>query len=365
MPREGVCRFTDLIRGEMEVEWAREQDHVIQRADGSCLYNLASVVDDAEMEITHVIRAEEHLSNTPRQIFIAQGLGHALPAYAHLPFVAEPGSRNKLSKRKLDQYLRNPDFARLNDQGRTIAEAIGLTISPETFSPVVVDFYERTGFLPEAVVNSLLMLGWALDDRTEMFTRDEMIRHFALERVNRAPASFDPAKLMAFESRYMQACPVERKVEGCLPFLEGAGVLVAGAAPAARERVRRVIDAAGERITVMGDILSYTGFFLPDDRLTYDEDAFDRRLRRPPEAAVLLRRLGDRLAAAPSFAAAALEALVQEFTREEGIGMGQIVHALRVAVTGKAIGFGLFDSLAILGREAVTARIGRALARLV
>ncbi|HEY1860683.1 MAG TPA: glutamate--tRNA ligase, partial [Gemmataceae bacterium] len=101
MPRNGACRFDDYIRGDMVVEWAREQDHVIQRADGTVLYNLANVVDDFDMQISHVIRAEEHLSNTPRQIFIAQGLGYPPPEYAHVPFVAEPGSKNKLSKRKI------------------------------------------------------------------------------------------------------------------------------------------------------------------------------------------------------------------------------------------------------------------------
>ena len=111
MPREGKLVIDDLVRGEVEFDWAREQDHVIQRADGTCLYHLASVVDDFDFEITHVIRAEEHLSNTPRQMFIAQSLGYPLPEYAHLPYVAEPGSKNKLSKRKLDKYLKNRDFA--------------------------------------------------------------------------------------------------------------------------------------------------------------------------------------------------------------------------------------------------------------
>ena len=111
MPREGALVIDDLVRGRVEFQWAREQDHVIQRTDGSCLYHLANVVDDHDFQISHVIRAEEHLSNTPRQIFIAQALGYPLPQYAHLPFVAEPGSRNKLSKRKLDKYLKNRDFA--------------------------------------------------------------------------------------------------------------------------------------------------------------------------------------------------------------------------------------------------------------
>src|SRR5581483_8425053 len=151
MPREGSCQFHDLIRGPMEIQWAEEQDHVIQRADGSVLYNLASVVDDQDMRITHVIRAEEHLSNTPRQIFIAQALGYPLPQYAHVPFVAEPGSKNKLSKRKIAQYLKNPDFKKVYEHGQAIAAAIGLSAAADTFNPVIVDFYRQVGYLPHAI----------------------------------------------------------------------------------------------------------------------------------------------------------------------------------------------------------------------
>src|SRR5205823_3628127 len=195
MPRADACRFYDHVRGQQEVEWVSEQDHVIQRADGSCLYNLANVVDDQDMRITHVIRAEEHLSNTPRQIFIAQGLGYPLPEYAHVPFVAEPGSKNKLSKRKLDQYLKNPDFRKIFEQGQAIAAAIGLKTSADTLNPVIVDFYERVGYLPDAIINYLLLLGWSLDDKSEFFSRQQMIDLFSLERINKAAASFDPKKL--------------------------------------------------------------------------------------------------------------------------------------------------------------------------
>src|SRR5262245_14180791 len=160
MPREGKCTFDDHVRGRVEVEWSQEPDHVIERADGSTLYNLANVVDDHDMEITHVIRAAEHLSNTPRQIFIAQGLGYTPPEYAHIPFVAEPGSKNKLSKRKIADYLRNPDFRKLYEHGERIAKTLGLEIAPETFNPVVVAFYEQVGYLPDAIVNYLLLLGW-------------------------------------------------------------------------------------------------------------------------------------------------------------------------------------------------------------
>ena len=159
MPREGKLVLDDLVRGRVEFPWASEQDHVIQRADGTCLYHLATVVDDHEMQISHVIRAEEHLSNTPRQIFIFQALGYELPQFAHLPYVAEPGSKTKLSKRKLDKYLKNRDFAQLMEHGQSIARRLGLAVAAETFNPVIVDFYEQVGYLPDAILNYLLLLG--------------------------------------------------------------------------------------------------------------------------------------------------------------------------------------------------------------
>jgi glutamyl-tRNA synthetase len=361
MPREGSCRFTDLVRGDVEFEWAQEQDHVIQRADGSCLYHLASAVDDHAMAISHVIRAEEHLSNTPRQIFIMRGLDHPLPAYAHLPQVAEPGSRNKLSKRKLDRYLKNQDFARLAEHGQAIACAIGVATTTDTFNPVIVDFYERVGYLPEALVNYLLLLGWSLDDKTELFTRDEMIRHFSLERVNKAPASFDPRKLMAFQERYMQALPLERRVELCVPYLVRAGLLRAD--DPRRDLVRRIVEAAGDRIKVSGDILDHATFFVADDQLTYDEKALDKRLRQAPQAAALLRDFRVELERAGTFEPVALEALLRGFVEGRGLEPSHLVHALRLAATGTSIGFGLFDTLSILGRERTLARIDRLLAK--
>jgi glutamyl-tRNA synthetase len=361
MPREGLCRFPDLIRGAMEFEWAREQDHVIQRADGTVLYNLANVVDDHDMGITHVIRAEEHLSNTPRQIFIAQGLGYELPAYAHLPYVAAPGSKEKLSKRKIAQYLKNPEFKKVYEHGQAIAAAVGLKTSAETFNPVIVDFYREVGYLPDAIVNYLLLLGWSLDDKTEFFTRREMIEQFSLERVNKAAASFDPKKLFAFQDRYMQQVPLEQKAEMTLPYLQKAGLVPAPVPAEVRDKLTRILQAAGDRVKVAGDILDYAGFFVADDQLTYEEAAFEKRLRKPPEAAGLLAKFKDRLASAEPFDAETLDRLLQEFARDEGIKPDQIIHALRVAVTGKAVGFGLFDSLAVLGKAHCIARIERAL----
>lgn len=364
MPQEGVLVVNDLVRGDVEFAWGKEQDHVIQRADGSCLYHLATVVDDYELKISHVIRAEEHLSNTPRQIFIAQALGYELPTYAHLPYVAAPGAKQKLSKRKLDKYLKQPDFAKIHEHGKRIAELIGMEPETETFNPVIVDFYRDVGYLPEAVLNYLLLLGWSLDGETEFFSVDEMIRDFSLERVNQAPASFDPSKLMAFEDRYMQLLPIKRKVKMAVPFLQGAGVVAEPPSCDVGPALTQILEAAGDRVKVAGDVVDYADFFVADDAFAYDEKAFEKRLRKPAEAGELLEKFKRRLEAVDTFDVESLDAELHAFVDEEGIKIGQIIHALRVAITGKAVGFGVFDTLAILGKERSIARIERTLARL-
>ena len=190
MPTEGTLVLDDLVRGRVEFDWAREQDHVVQRTDGTCLYHLANVVDDHDFQITHVIRAEEHLSNTPRQVFILEALGYPRPAYAHLPFVAEPGSRTKLSKRKLDKYLKNRDFAQMVEHGRKIAEAIGHPVEADAFNPVIVDFYQTVGYLPEAIINYLALLGWSLDDKTRAFFAAGVDREILVGAGEQGPGQF-------------------------------------------------------------------------------------------------------------------------------------------------------------------------------
>lgn len=361
MPREGTLVIADLVRGDVEFEWAREQDHVVQRADGTCLYHLASVVDDFDFAISHVIRAEEHLSNTPRQIFIAQSLGYPLPAYAHLPYVAEPGSKNKLSKRKLDKYLKNRDFALVHEHGLAIAAALGLATTADTFNPVIVDFYEQVGYLPDAIINYLMLLGWSLDDKTEFLTREQMIANFSLERVTKAPASLDTKKLWAFQDHYMQQLPAKQKVARMLPYLQRAG-LVSDPPPCdVGPKLLRIVEAAGDRLKVSGDILAYADFFFREQPV-YDAEALQKRLGTP-ESRALLGKFRVRLATAEPFDAPALEATMNGFLADEQIKIGDIIHALRVAVTGKAVGPGIYDCLEILGREACLARIDQTLAR--
>jgi glutamyl-tRNA synthetase len=363
MPREGKLALRDLVRGEVAFAWAEEADHVVQRSDGSFIYHLANVVDDREFGITHVIRAEEHLSNTPRQVFIAQALGYPLPEYAHLPYVAEPGSKRKLSKRKLDAYLKNPDFAEVHRHGTAVAAALGLTTTPETFNPVTVDFYEQVGYLPDAVVNYLVLLGWSLDDRTEIMTRAQMVESFSLERVNPGPASFDPAKLDAFQLQYIRNLPPAEKVAGFLPFLERAGLVKQPVDDATRAKVARVVEIMGDRLKVFGDIVLQAPFFFGEE-VTFDERAFGKRVLAPGAR--------DRLAAYRAHLAAhdvaafdhdSLEKSTQAFVAARGEGLGDIVHAVRVAVTGTAVGPGLFDCLAVLGKDLSLRRIDRALVK--
>ena len=364
MPREGSLTIKDHVRGEVVFEWAREQDHVIQRADGSCLYHLATVVDDHDFEISHVIRAEEHLSNTPRQVFIAEGLGYKPPEFAHLPFVAEPGSKTKLSKRKLEKYLQNRDFAKLNAHGQSIADRVKLKTSADTFNPVIVDFYEQVGFLADAIVNYLVLLGWSLDDKTEFFTREEMVKEFSLKRVTKGAASFDPQKLVAFQQHHMNELPIKQKVAKVLPFLQKAGLIADPPSCDTAPKLTKICQAANDRIVVAGDILDYDDFYTADADLPYDEKRFAKRVTNSPESVALLKEFRGELESCEPFDASNLEKSLKAFVESKGVKIGDIIHALRLSVTGRAVGFGMFETLEILGREQSLNRIDQSLARL-
>ena len=397
MPREGKLVIHDLIRGDVEFDWAMEQDHVIQRADGSFIYHLANVVDDHDIRISHVIRAEEHLSNTPRQIFIAQSLGLPLPQYAHLPFVAEPGSKTKLSKRKLDKYLKNSDFAKLVRQGTGIADRVGLETTTDGFNPVIVDFYRQTGYLPEAILNYLALLGWALDDRSEYFMPNELVSLFSFDGVTKSAASFDPAKLFAFQEKHMNNLSSDEKYARTVRYLVAAGWLKVLDGPYAGKTafselpdlfpagtplalahhpemtpesvaalLKGVIAGTGDRIKVSGDILDFIEFFEGDGDFQLDEKAWNKRLVGDPAAAGLLKEFRERLAAvsAAEYTHENLETLFMGFIEEKQIKPAQLIHALRVATTGKGVGIGMFEALELLGRERTLKRIDRVLALL-
>ncbi len=290
---------------------------------------------------------------------MVQALGYPMPAYAHLPYVAEPGSKRKLSKRKLDAYLKNPDFAQVHQHGTRIAAALGLATTAETFNPVTVDFYEQVGYLADAVLNYLVLLGWSLDDKTEFLTRAQMVEHFSLARVNPAPASFDAVKLDAFQLHYMQGLSLADKVAGVLPFLARAGWVRPPVSEEVAARIARIVEALGDRLKVFGDIVLQAGFFFGDD-VVIDDKAFVKRVLAPG-AIERLDAYRTWLGARDRFDAASLQQDTHEFLAARGWSMGDIVHAVRVAVTGTAIGPGLFDSLEIVGKDLCLRRIDFAL----
>jgi glutamyl-tRNA synthetase len=361
IPRGRTVSIDDVVRGRVEWDASLLPDPVITRSDGTPLYNFATVVDDADFRITHVIRAEEHLSNTPVQVLLHEALGNSLPVFAHIPFVTAPGTTRKLSKRDLGKYRENPKFRKLFEDADRVFPRIGLG-SSETLNPVMVEYYEKLGYLPEAILNALARLGWSLDDRTEIMSLASIIENFTLERIVKNPAGLDPDKLLSFQTHWMGQLSLEAKVDGCLPYLTQAGLICEPVSQETREHVGRVVSILGDRLKLFSDVLEAAAFFVADEQIEYDEGALAKRLGSD-EARSRLSRFRDLLRAVEPFEPAMLEETLRRFVEAEGIKTGDVIHAVRVAVTGKTTGPGLFDCLTVLGRDRCLARIGRVLER--
>lgn len=321
----------DQIRGRVEWQTDLLGDFTIARAGGEPLYNLASIVDDLEMRITHVIRAEEHLSNTHPQLLMARGLGRAVPTFAHVPYVAAPGGKKKLSKR-------NPPP--------------GVMVSLEE--------YERAGYLPQAILNALSRLGWSLDDHTEILSLADTISHFSLERVTSSPAALDPDKLFWIQDHYMRQLSPGDRVEKMLPFLVRAGLVSDPPTAAERTLVARIDAAAGDRLKLLGDIVRYGEFFFWND-LNYEPKA--AKNLEGEAVPRLLAGARERLAGVEPFDVAQIEPAIRAFQEEQKIG-GKLSHILRAATTGRTVGPGVYDCLAILGKDRALGRIDTTLAHL-
>src|SRR5579864_560463 len=290
----------DLICGHCVQKTDLIGDPVILRVDGRPLYNFASVIDDVDMKITHVIRAREHLSNTYVQVPMFAALGAELPKFGHVPVINEPNSNKKLSKRDMKKFLTPEIRAKLHAIGWTDEQIE----SRDDLNPVTVAFYREMGYLPAAVVNYLGRLGWSLDDKTEFIPLDQMIANFGLERVNDSPARFDPDKLYWLAGEYMKLLPMPEKVQGCIPFLRRAGMIADPPSPAELVKLGRVLEASGDRIKLFSDVLIYGGPFFRNDPI-YDEKAVTKKLKKAG-AADVLRGFVPRLQAAEQFDAPAL-----------------------------------------------------------
>lgn len=349
----------DLICGKVEVQAELVGDPVILRADGRALYNFATVVDEVAMKITHIVRAKEHLSNTPVQVLLYEALGYPAPEFAHVPVVNAPKSKEKLSKRKMKQFMTDEVVTRLRAAHTVPPDWTDEQIkNSEDLNPATVAFYRALGYLPAALVNYFGRLGWSLDDKTEIMPLETMIHNFSLDRVNDSPASFDPDKLLWMAGEYMKQLPIDEKVAGVIPFLRRADLIGARVDDALRAKIRRVIEACGDRLKVYSDVYLYASFFFRDP--VYDPKLVKQRLHKEG-VCEHLRAFAEVLKAFAPFAAAALEAKLKEYCDATQFKLGDLNHALRVATTGVMVGPSVFDGLEILGRDETLRRIDMAL----
>jgi glutamyl-tRNA synthetase len=309
-----MVRFHDIVRGPVEFSSDVLDDQVLLKSDGYPTYHLANVVDDHSMGITHIIRGEEWLSSTPKHVLLYRYFGWETPGFAHLPLLLNP-DRSKLSKRQGD---------------------------------VAVEEYRRKGFLPEALLNFVAFLGWNPGDEREFFTLPELVREFSLERVGKSGAVFDIEKL-----RWMNTQHLRRKSDSELlalvrPYFDAAGY--AGVPDSYLLAVCRLLK---ERVEAPQEFVSSSPYFFNDPQ-DYDEADTPEQMRQV--------RAG--LAALPDFTHDSIEAVVRTVAERNQIGAGKLIHPLRLAVTGRSQGPGLFELMGVVGRDTCLRRIDRAVDRL-
>lgn len=322
VPESSTVAVDDIVRGRVEFDSDRLDDQVLLKSDGYPTYHLANVVDDHLMGISHVIRGEEWLSSTPKHVLLYQYFGWEIPRFAHLPLLLNP-DKSKLSKRQGD---------------------------------VAVEDYRRNGFFPEALVNFVALLGWNPGDEREIFSLEELVREFTLERVGKSGAVFNVEKLNWMNTQHLRHTPDPVLLTLLRPHLEAAGL---GSVPDAY--VLDVVRLMRDRVDKVEEFVSFSGYFFRDPQ-TYDEASRKKNWRAETPGQV--RDVIDRLRALASFTAADVEAAVRESAGTFGVGGGKLIHPLRLAVTGVALGPGLFELMAVLGKETCLRRIERAVTAL-
>ena len=304
MPDDGVTAWEDLIRGRIEVPNERLEDLVLVRGDGRPTYNFASPVEDWLDGITHVLRGEDHISNTPKQIRILEALGAPLPAYGHLANILGEDGR-KLSKRHGD---------------------------------VTVEDFRADGYIPEALFNFLALLGWSYDDKTTVMSREEIVERFTLERVGASPAVFDYAKLDWLNGVYLRELPLDEYADRLVTYLREQGY------DWDEELVRRAAPLVQEKIAKLGEFPAFAGFL------------FARPEAMATDGAVL-PAAADALEAVEPFESDRIEAALRELAERLGLKPREAFQPIRLAVTGSPVSPGLFESLELLGKEESLARI--------
>ncbi len=323
-PQEGETVVDDLIKGKIVFDNAVQDDLIILRSNGYPTYNFSVVVDDALMQITHVVRGDDHLTNTPRQVPIFRALGFPAPQFGHLPMILGQ-DKARLSKR----------------HGATSIMA-----------------YKEMGYLPDAMVNYLVRLGWSHGDQ-ELFTRQELIEKFSWKNVQTSAAVFNPEKLLWVNAEYIKMSPPTEVAQALAPLVEAAGLTgeaQAGSADWLAQLVVLVKERAKTLVEMVDWVRPYFG-----QTVTYDEEAAKKFLT--PAIAPILRKLLSRFEAVPAFSKHQWEEAFKQLVEEEGMKMGQLAQPVRVALTGRTASPGLFDVMDVLGRDRALFRLRQGIER--
>lgn len=322
IPEEGTTAFHDSIRGDVSFENKEISDFVILRSDNTPTYNLAVVVDDALMQISHVIRGEDHLSNTPKQILLYQALGFEVPQFAHLPMIVG-ADRTPLSKRH---------------------------------GAIDVGEFRIQGYLKEALVNYIAILGWSYDDATTLFSIPELIEKFSLERVSTSPALFDIDKLKWMNGQYIRQMNLTELTRRCLPFLEEAGLIKQEPDDERFKWLEKIIALEQERVKKLEEVAQAIDFFFAD-QVEYDAKSVEKVLKRQKDAQKVLKLAEERLDSLTDFKRGSIEETLRELQEKLELKPKLVFQPVRVAVTGRMVSPPLFETIELLGKEKTTARL--------
>ena len=321
-PRDGSTIVNDAVKGDVVFDNRELDDLIIARSDGTPTYNFCVVVDDIDMGITHIIRGDDHLANTPRQILLYQALGDTPPQFAHVPLILGL-DKARLSKR----------------HGATTVTA-----------------YRDMGYLPEAILNYLVRLGWSHGDQ-ELFSREELIEKFSLESVGKSAGVFNPEKFLWVNFHYLKTRPLSQLAEEIVPYIVAKGYR----APQDKSWLERMIKTLQERSRTLVELVDSAHFYLTDD-IAIDEKAAKKFLT--PEVSQPLSKLIERLSALDEFSEANIESAFSGVLEEFGLSMGKLAQPVRVALTGSTVSPGIHEVIAVLGKERTIRRLQSALERL-
>ena len=313
----------DLIHGDVTFDLTQFDDFVIVKSNGMPTYNFAVVVDDHMMRISHVLRAEEHLSNTPKQILMYEACGFETPKFGHMPMILAP-DRSKLSKR----------------HGATSVEE-----------------FRSQGYLNKAIVNYLTLLGWGPGDEREIFSLEETVKLFELEQMSKKAAVYDVKKLTWMNGQYLSSLPLEEILPEAEPFFVKSSLVTEEWLKENKEYFAKLVDVVRVRVKTLQEVVDASEYFFKDVE-SYDEKGVAKHFK--PEAVELLQACIDGIKALPEFNLETTEALYNKIAEEHGLSLGKAIHPTRLALTGRTVSPGLFDVMVLLGREKCLERMEKA-----